>query len=198
VSTKRNYYDYEDLLLKTFFDIIKTGDLNLLKKDKKRIVGTNLEEIWESIIKRHNDNNGNFDFNNYVDAIRSYAYLLSEYMIIKACLLKLSMKLNYDVVIELNERGYVIDYTTPQRFRETLQAANSRSNNLVTKIISKQKEIEKYGTKGGKGAPLTFAKALMDLSGALGYSIPRDITLAEFDEGKKLIKKRHGRNNNTR
>ena len=97
VSTKRNYYDYEDLLLKTFFDIIKTGDLNLLKKDKKRIVGTNLEEIWESIIKRHNDNNGNFDFNNYVDAIRSYAYLLSEYMIIKACLLKLSMKLNYDV-----------------------------------------------------------------------------------------------------
>lgn len=196
LNTRKLYYSYETIPLRLFFDIIKSGDLKLLKLSRSAS-NDKLDIIWEEIIKRNNEANGNFTYSNYLEAIRSYARLINEYTIIKACVLKLAhYGADLKVVDTLRELGYVVNIENGKKaFDESLLAISNRSNNLVTKILAKKKEIEKYNE--GKGEPVTFARAIMSLSAQLGYNVGRDITLEEYNEAKKLVKS-HGRNNQRR
>src|SRR5690606_5244130 len=136
-------------------------DLKLLKINP-RASNKDLSLYWENIIKKNNEENGNFEFNNYLEAIRSYARLVNEYTIIKACITKLVyFKVDLNVVQTLEDFGYRVDLTKGKKgFDESLSAIASRSNNLITKILAKRKEIERYTTKKD-GPPMTFAKAIM-------------------------------------
>lgn len=185
--------------MRVFFDVIRSGDLKLLKLSP---IASNkeLDTVWESIIKRNNEANGNFSYSNYIEAVRSYARLINEYTVVKACVLKLAYYDDVDLraVDTLRERGYNVELEKgKQAFDESLLAISNRSNNLITKIIAKKKEIEKYNNPDGKGEPVTFARAIMALSARLGYNVGRDITLEEYNEAKKLIKS-HGGNNQRR
>lgn len=198
-GTKEDYYSYDTLPLKTFFDIIKTGDNGLLvrkiKPKLKDFIG--LDERWEAIIKRHNEESGNLEFNNYFSNLQVYTGLLTEYIIVKACVLKLSIPpVDVDVVALLNSKGYAIDLTTPKNFRKSLTSADIRSNNLVTKIMSKQNELDSYRKIDG-GKPVTFSKAIANLSMGLGFSVDRYLTLSEYNEFNQRIKERNGRNKQT-
>lgn len=166
--------------------------MNLLYRGKGRKI-KNLNVLWEEIIRRNNEENGDFNFNNYFNTLKTYADLLNEYILVKACLLDLSIKVKADVVETLRELGYIIELSSIEEYKRTLQIVNAQSNNLVTKIITKRKELEAFHKN--KGKPVTFAQAMIGISAGLGYQVQRDITLAEYNEAKKLIKQRHGRNN---
>jgi hypothetical protein len=177
--------------------VVKTSDLNLLKLNPRGKV-KELEVKWEEIIRRNNEENGNFDFNNYFQALKKYASLVAEYTIVKACLLRMTVKAEVKTIETLKEYGYIVDLN-PDNFTQSMQVINARANNLFTKIVSKQKELENF-LKGSdsKAKPITFAKAIMHLSAGLGFTVGKDILLAEYNEAKKIIKERNGRDNKAR
>lgn len=177
--------------------MVKTSNLNLLKLHPNRQV-KELEIKWEEIIRKNNEENGNFDFNNYFQALKKYASLVAEYTVVKACLLRMTIKAEVKTIETLREYGYIVDLN-PDNFNQSMQVINARSNNLLTKILSKQKELENF-LKGSdsKARPITFAKAIMHLSSGLGFSVGKDILLAEYNEAKKIIKERNGRDNKAR
>lgn len=169
--------------------------MNLLYKGKGRKL-KQLDVIWEEIVRKNNEENGNLDFNNYFQCLKTYADLVNEYITVKACLLKLT-KVSVDAAtIEvLEDFGYILEVTTMDSYKKSLQIVTAKSDNLITKIMSKHKELQEFNKN--KSKPLTFAKALMQVGVGLGYSVSKDITLAEYNEAKKLIKEKHGRNSNT-
>jgi len=193
-GSEKDFYIYDTIPLRVFFEILRTGDLKLLilshNHTQYKIIEA--EIVWDEILRRNGQESGNLDFNNYIDHLRTYAYLISEFVLIKACLSKLTIiPVDVEAVETLTKKGYVIDLTTSKTFLDSVRRATTKSNNLVTKIAAKQKELEKMGRSEGK--PLTFAKALANISKQLKFSVDRNLTLAEYNEYVKLLKENNGR-----
>lgn len=191
-------WDYDNILLKTYFEIAKTGDKSLLIKGKTPVPKNVLEDFWEALVKKSSKENNNFNFDYYFSTAQSHELLVNEYNLVKACILKLIVrdmrKLEYDkpVVELLRNKGYKIDVSSKLAYLTCLENAQQRSNNLITKIITKQKELTRLGKS--EGPPTTFAQALASVSAGMGFEINDGITLSLYNEYKKIIVKKNGRN----
>ena len=158
-----------------------TGDIDIEKCVEK----------WEEIVSANSEANNSFEYANYVEKYRSYSLLLNEYITVKAMLTKLAFAIDKDLIEWLSKKGYkIVTNEGNDRYEESLMNAIRRSDNLVTKTMMKANELRALQNKqnnkiGG------FESVIADLIFSLGFEVKDDITLARYNELKKLIKRKH-------
>lgn len=178
------YYQYADIPLRVYFDIIESR--NVLKVCKSGI--PDLEkaaEAWEDLIRQNSEANGSFEYENYLTNVKTYGLLINEYLWIKGALSKLLFKVDKELIEELKRKGYKVSIN-PLEYTESLIMCFRKVENLLTKTQSKAKEIE-----GMKGEPNkeSFDSIMANLSYHWPGHLPEDITLARFNECIKILKR---------
>lgn len=180
--------------------IAKTGEVNLLND------GLGFE-AWEEIVRRNCIANEIHEYKNYLDALKSHALLVNQYITDKAHINKLilpvfgSGKIDMSSIEYLKSKGYVIDTSSKENYVSSLKVALSKRENLMTRINMKKKEIEKIALQQkANGEEKSLEQILAALSFQLGFPVTDDITLARYNEYNKIVRhqqsasKQHGRN----
>lgn len=172
--------------------IADSGDCLLIAIGKAR--PEKCMEAWEEIVRRNAEENGDYTYQNYVDNLKEYYRLIAEHTLIKASLLKLTYKVDPMLCKYLTSRGYVIRLgkqkaADSQAYGNSIIAAVRKSDNLITKIRMKQKEMT--NTTNLKGQSKTFEAVMGNLISLLGFEVSADLTLARYNEYKKFIKQKY-------
>lgn len=194
-------YGYDDLRLRTYLQIVKTADYNLLAKTGVPETA-DCQQAWELILRRNAKELGSFEFDSYVNLAQSYASLLAEFNIIKATLVKMALNVmitgpkqytvDDDDLELLKKKGYKLDLSSEQKYHESLAAALQRSNNIMTKIIMKHNELirlSEANTGNNQESP-GFEEVMADLDFHLGFAESRNLTLAGYNRLIKNLKQR--------
>lgn len=181
---------YEDILLSTYSDIAKSGNLELLVISGKWSA-EELNEAWEKIVLRNAEENGDMEIVNYVELLQAYGKLVSDYTLVKASLFKLLLVVDDATVAWLATKRYKIKTDgTHNEFLASINAALAKSNSYITHITARKLELEKLLASQSEKSQHTIEQALAALSAGLGFSVPTDVTLARFNEYKKVLKKK--------
>lgn len=194
-----SFYEYEDIPLKIYLAIIKTGDFTKLVKEGECDSGQYLE-AWERIVKKQAKETGSNQYNSLLQLLKGYALIVNDHTLIRACLVLLTIgKPNEEYIAILKSKGYNIDVNN---YRASLEASFRKCENLVTKAVMKKKELERmFEGKESEGETKGFEEVLANLNFALGFTVEDTITLARYNEYQKIlkakqktIKEAHGRN----
>lgn len=152
----------------------------------------NKEEVllaWENIVSENAKVNGDYGYDSYYQLLKSYLKLIAQYTIVKSLLMKCCYVIVWEDIAELRRRGFKIAVDNTGTYTESITACMRRVDNLVTKAVMKKKEIEAYFKNSDRNqAPVTFEAALANLNYALGFSVSESLTLAAFNEYKKIIR----------
>lgn len=172
--------------------IADTGNVLLVAIGKAR--PEKCAEAWEEIVRRNAEENGSYEYQNYMDNLREYYRLIAEHTLVKASLLKLTYKVDPQLARYLTSRGYVIRLgkqkaSDSEAYANSIRSAISKSDNLVTKIKMKQKEMT--STTNLKGQVKSFESVMGNLIALLGFEVSANITLARYNEYKKFIKQKY-------
>lgn len=163
-------------------------------------------EEWEKIVAENAKANGDYNYDSYFQLLKSYLKLISQYTIVKSMLMRCCFIISWEDISELRRRGFKIVVDNTGKYTESITAAMRRVDNLVTRAVMKKKEIEKYFQESDrKQSPVGFEQAMANLNYSLGFSVNENLTLAAFNEYKKIIRaknsaineanaKHHGRN----
>lgn len=178
-------------------DIAESGNPLMILKSEKwwyRVSPERCSEAWEEIVRRNAEENGSYDYQNYLNNLKEYYRLISEHTLVKAALLKLSYKVDPILAKYLTSRGYVIRLgkqraVDSEAYANSIFAAVKKSDNLVTKIRMKRKEMT--NTTNLKGNSKTFEAMMASLISLLGFEVNSNITLARYNEYKKFIKQKY-------
>ena len=174
--------------------IAKTGDVNLIRGGA---------EVWEEIVRLNCIANEVHEYQNYINALRSHALLVNQYINDKAHIMKLVYTdsiVSVGSVEYLRNKGYTIDTTSNEKYAESLTAALKKRENLMTRINMKRKELERITLQKKSGeAERSLEQLLAMVSVQVGFQLEADITLARFNEYARIIKvrqaaERDGRN----
>lgn len=194
-DTSVTYYIYEDIKLKTYYDIANTGNVVLIQKTG--IVDLEgCAEAWETLVRRNCEVTMNRRYYSYKDTIKEQAELVFEYTAVKAMLTKLAVRVDMEYIKFLNIKGYRI-YTGGEdisaerkweKYAESLERASRRADNLVTKLKMSQNELKDLTDSNADGQSL--GSALASLSVHLGFQLNDQITLAEYNEYTKIVKQK--------
>jgi hypothetical protein len=177
-------------------EIVRTGNIALIAKSN-----CDLEKCftaWENVLEKNSKVTGNYSYQTNLDSLRSLTAFLNEYITVKAILIKLQYVVDDEDIAWLNERGYVIETNGFTSYVNSLNSTNSKSNNLVTKIKSKQKELLRQVKEGAQESEYTsFQQVIANLSAKLQFAVPETITLPAYNEYIRLIKlkEKHGGTN---
>lgn len=131
-------YGYKDIPLKIFFEVVETGDLKLLCRKGVSVGEEVLENCWEDIVRQNSKENGNLNYDVYIEHLQIYTKLLAEYNLVKACLMRLSISYDKTAAEVLEGRGHKVDRTD---LPSSVDLINRRTNNLATKLATKRREI---------------------------------------------------------
>lgn len=194
--TEIRFFDYGNIPFKLYYDIASTGNLERLQisgePDFEKCV-----EAWEEIVRRNGEENGSFTYMNYLSNFRAYGKLMAEYTAVKYILTLLAVTSKLDeetqeLLTYVTKRGYRINRSNSQAYEQSLADAMRRSDNLITRIGIKQAEINRYLATGKKQSDDTggFEALMANLIAALGQHIPDDVTLARYNEYRKIIKRK--------
>lgn len=183
-------YTYDNILLTTYMEIAQTGNTGLLvvtgsPSDKQ------IQERWETIVKRNSEHNG-FNLNEYQDNLKEYARLLADYELVKLTLLQICMVVDDDAELFLQSKGYRIDRSSASAYNESIQLALQRCKNILTKLKTRYNQIQQASKDNENQKAQTSIEAILaNISAWLGFSVGSDITLARYNEYKKIIKRKH-------
>lgn len=172
-------------------EIAKTSNYKLLLID-----GVATDDVcllkWEEIIKKNARMNNDNQYDNYLDNIKVYGTLIAEYNMVKAMLLQLIFQVDNDVIQELELMGYHIDTSGERAYTDSIYNCMNSSENIITQIKMKYNEIM-LDLKGSEQDGSGFEETLANLSVSLGFTVMDDITLARFNEYKRIIRKKNSR-----
>jgi len=152
-----------------------------------------LLEEWEKIIEANSELTGQMEYSTYKELLIQYGQLLVEYNIDKGMLMNLLFNIDDEMIMELQNKGYIIDTSGRAAYAQSLSNALTRSNNLVTRIEMKVKELERFNNSSKMDQPVTYEQLIAQCSAALGFSVPDNITLAAFNEYQRILKRRNNR-----
>ena len=182
-------YTYDNILLTTYMEIAQTGNTNLLV-----ITGTPTEkeiaEQWEKIVKRNSEVNG-LGIGAYFDNIKTYAKLLADYEMVKLSLMQLMFVVDDDTIAYLQSKGYRIDKSGAKAYSASIQSALLKCRNIITKLKTRYNQLAQANQDGEKVAKTSMEEVLANISVAIGFSVGMDVTLARFNEYKRIVKKRY-------
>lgn len=150
------------------------------------------EEVLEGMEKIVSDNanaNGDYNYDSYYQLLKSYLKLIAQYTIVKSLLMKCCYVIVWEDIVELRRRGFKIAVDNSGKYTASITAAMRRVDNLVTKAVMKKKEIEAYFKESDRNhQPVGFEQAVANLNYSLGFSVNESLTLAAFNEYKKIIR----------
>lgn len=174
--------------------ITKTGNYALIAKKPADI--EDCFKAWEEILQKNSKVVGSFEYQNYFELSLGYAQFLSDYITAKAILIKLRYVIDDGDIAWLGERGYMIDVDHGYSgYLNSLYIVGKKSDNLRTKIKSRFKELKDFGKTGD--APVeaySFQEVLANLNANLNFSVNEDITLAAYNEYRRIIKAKQKQN----
>lgn len=179
-------------MLKLYIDIAKSGDFTKLVKSGKSGNDECLQ-AWESIVKRQQKESGSNQFDAFFRLSKGYLIHLNDHTVIRACLILVGINylyIDWEYIKTLKEKGYIIDTSTPERVLETVKEGLNRCENLITKAVSKRKELDlmlKQSESGSKDGP-GFEQMIANLNYALGFTVSEDLTLARYNEYQKILR----------
>lgn len=177
-------------MLQDFIDISSTGEYAKLilagQPDEAA-----LSKAWEAIVEENGKQNGDRSYDAYFQLLKSYTLLVASYTVVKASLMQLSISIEYDVIIDLRKRGYVIDTTNTATIARSINAALSRVSNLITKATMKQKQMADIVASTERTKRVGFEEIIANLNVGLGFVVQDNVTLARYNEYKKILKERN-------
>lgn len=191
---------YEDIQLKLYLEIAKTGNYLLVAKNK-HATEKQCIEAWEGIVQKNAEVNDSTVHNAYKDLEEEYAILLQKFQVIRAQILLLYCKVDLPTIAELKQERYTIDpYSGDEKYLEDLTNAMDKSQNMIGEVQRKYGEITELIGSGAQDPSL--AELLSPLRFFYGYHIPLDILLMEYNDMKRYIREQKpngrgtGRDNN--
>lgn len=147
---------------------------------------------WERIVQTNAKITGDYNYNSYFQLIKGYAQLLANYTIVKLSLWKLAHVFDWDYIEEVRKRGFKISLANNEAYATSLTAALHKVESFITRATMKRKELEAMQKDNhGRVSPVTFEEVIANLCAGLGFEVKDDITLARFNEYRKIIKQRH-------
>lgn len=179
-------------MLRTYVEIANGNDLSLLIVSGKP-TSEELAEAWENIISENGKHTSDRSYDIYQSLIYDYGLLIAQHTVVSVCLEMLTHKIDFDILEEVRERGYVIE-TTPLAFERTLKSAKSKCKNLITKAESKRKEIERqFGKSDSEAKQSSYDEIIGYLELALDRTVmdAETITLAKYNVLKKGAEIKH-------
>lgn len=154
---------------------------------------------WELIIQANSKASGDFTYDSYLQLVKSYHQLVSNYTMVKLGLYKIAFVIDYEVVIDLRARGFKISLNDSASYAASIQAGLRKVDSFITRANMKRNEIEAANKEGIATKPVLFEEVLANLCAGLGFNVDDNVTLARFNEYKKIIRNKnkvlsHGRN----
>lgn len=191
-SITKTYYQYSNIKLRTYVEIAQTGNLNLLVISGYPTEQELLDK-WENLVKDNAKANNDNSYSAYENNLKRYGKLIADYELVRLSLMKLILVVDDECLLYLKERGFKINTTTASGYAESIDAALKRSGSYLTKIKMKLNEMNESRVEADKSQPKTIEEILGALSASLNFEITGDITLARFNEYKKIVKKKNER-----
>jgi hypothetical protein len=183
------YYDScKTLPLRIFFDIIESGNIELLVIDGK-VDKAELIEAWEGIINEYADLDDNHTINDVLDKQDQLFTQAALYCEIKGMLIYLIGAHDQEYVDRLNELGYTINVNSQKEKIESIQNNDRRANHISTRMQFIKKSIEKYSEESGKKG--SFDEVMASIAMELKLEPSEDITVSRYLAYKKKIHERN-------
>jgi len=201
-----------------YIDIANSGDVTKLVKSGQ-IDTEKCLEAWEELIKRQEKETGSNHLGSYISLLKAYLIYCNDHEVIRATLILVGYSneqrfakdgslvwinlIDWKHIIWLKSKGHVIDMTSYESMMESVKAGIHKNENLVTKAVSKRKELEKMLEGKGDSKPLEFVDVMAQLNFAWPNPVSDDISLAGYNSYQKILKARlkaqeqeHARRNN--
>jgi len=149
-----------------------------------------IQDCWEKIVKKNSQVNG-LGVDAYFDNIKIYAKLLADYELVKLSLMQLMFVVDDSTINFLNALGYKIDTSGAKAYSDSIQNAFQKCKNLTTKLKTRFNQIQAANQDSEKTPEISIEEALANISVSLGLVITIDVTLARYNEYRKIIRKKH-------
>lgn len=191
--TTPKYFCYDDITLKLFVEISKTGDYSKLITSGD----ANDEELnnkWEDIVKKNGEANNDNSLNVYVNNFKRYGYFLAEHNEITILLTKLLIYVDRDIINLLRKKNIYIVTDSHGAFIESINNGFKKASNLLTKIRIEANKLA-LKTSNTQTGDVNLQELIAGISFALGFVISEDVKLAAYNEYKNLVKKKHDGSN---
>lgn len=188
--TTAKLHRYETIPLKLYMEIAAEGDLKKLVIHGFASLDQCVEQ-WEQIIKKNSQESGSFEYDSYYQLLQGYWLLVAEHTIVKAHLLKLTTVVDWEAIQEVRARGYHI--SVDAGYTESLNNALRKVENLVTKARMREQEIARMFAGPVPGKRATFDEVMASLIAGMGFEISDKITLARFNQFRKILHERNKR-----
>lgn len=200
--------------MQNFIQIMESGDFKYLFKvdnyDKvpSETVETNkdLAVLWGEIILEYGHLDQNLAVAAHFEDHKVLLQLENAYTVLKAMIRTLMFvspgsnnpewaDLANNYIKDLRKLGYIIDITSSKAYKESLYAADRKSNQLVTRIKMKRNEIKNYSEdpdqEGDPREKVTFDQVITQLSAALQFNLSDNLTVSRYCEYRKTLKARN-------
>ena len=200
------FWDYDNILLRLYIHIAKTGEFFKLVRSGEADQVKCLE-LWEQLVKRQEKETGLNKYNTLLTMSKAYLTFYNDHKTIRASLIRVALMnrqtvdisngsliwinlMDVDDLNYLDRKGYSVDLSSYDKVIESVTARLRKCENLISKAVSKKKELEKM-LEGGHGKEEGgFEQVMAQLNFALGFVVGEDVTLARFNEYQKILKER--------
>lgn len=190
-------YTYEDILLKLYIEVARTGDFTKLIKSGK-CGDDECLLAWEQIVKKQEKITGSNQYNSVLQLMKGYASLLNDHSVIRACLIHImngamlnadALPLDWEVLQVLKSKGYTIRTSQRSETLEDIKNGLRRNENLITKATMNKKALEKMfkDRQDKQEEQKGFEEILANLNFALGFNVDENITLSRYNEYQKIL-----------
>lgn len=164
-----------------------------MKKDGRGADLVLCAEIWNDIVEKNSEASDSMRYRQLIILNRSYIKLSAKYVRLKASLMILSSELDWELIQAVRKAGYKIDTANTLRYTqsllESMRLIEDLSNKSKLASVSIQKIIKEQESSYSNeemSFESVYASLLFD-----GVNVDRQLSLAEYNEFRKLIKKRN-------
>lgn len=188
------YNGCTEMPLVNFCKVINTGSYEWLQKKKGFREHEKELIIWGEIILEYGKLDNNNQIQDSFDKAKNVMELENSYNTIKAMIKMLMIvtpthekygeKAN-EVVNMLAKMGYKIDLSNSDKYKESVLAANKRSNSLLTHIRMKKNALR--GENDEKGINYDEIMAMLQTN----FNVDESLTVARYLSMKKIIEKKY-------
>ena len=197
------FWGYDDIILKLYIDIAKTGDVTKLVK-RGNVSSEKCIEAWETLIKRQEKETGSNNFGAYFSLHKAYLSFCNDHETIRATLMLvwLSNKqtiakdgelvwvnlIRWEDLVWLKSKGHRVDLSSYKSMIQSIEAGLHKNENLVTKAVSKRKELDRMmAGKEQQGEQQSFEQVMALLNFAWPNPVSDDIKLSTYNEYQKIL-----------
>lgn len=156
--------------------------------------GLDHEDAWLMIVKDNAEATDNSQYNFYTKTFLHKSNLASKYLVEKASLLMIAIKIDKDIIIDLRKRGYKIDTSTNAKYLESINLSLRKVASIATKIGIANSQIEDIIEMAKQVKRKSADELLAEVSAGLGFAVDDNVTLARFNEYSKIVAKKNKSN----